>query len=217
MKRTEKLFNRLLTEGEREKYAHMRLRRQEHNQSLRSSLKGHISALNDGVVAIIITVMLLEVPFPTSPRSYGAFLWSILIFLVSFFVVADFWYENKRIFGMVREVDHPIMIVNFLFLAALSLVPVMTKWIMRETIGFAVLNYGIVYMLTLLLQHVLNIVIIRKRFEGYRGLLVKLILSRIGLVLACNVALMLAGWFFPKPIMVLYVALPILDFLQPGY
>ncbi len=217
MKQKEKLFSRLLTEDERVKYAHMRQRRQENDASLRKGLKGHLSTLNDGIVAIIITVMLLEIPFPSSPKDYGSFLWSILIFLVSFFVVADFWYENKRAFETIREVDHPIMIVNFLFLAALSLIPVMTKWIMREAVGFSVLNYGIAYMAVLLLHQILSIAIVRKRFEGYGGLLAKLILSRVGLVLAFNAALILLGWFFPRPIMVLYVALPILDFLQPGY
>ena len=111
----ETLFNRFLTESEQAKYDHMRQRREENNQTLRKNLKTHISTLNDGIVAIIITVMLLEIPFPTAPENYGSFLRAILIFLVSFFVVADFWYENKRVFETVKEVDHPIMIVNFLF------------------------------------------------------------------------------------------------------
>ena len=217
MNRKEKLFNRFLTEREKAKYAHMHQRREENDQSLGKSLRGHLSTLNDGIVAIIITVMLLDLPFPTSPGNYGPFLWAILVFLVSFFVVADFWYENKRAFETLREVDHPIMIFNFLFLASLSLIPVMTKWIMRETIGFSVLNYGIVYMTTLLLHQILYIMIVRKRFEGYGGLLGKLILAKVGFVLAFNVALILLGWFFPRPIMVLYIALPIMDFLQPGY
>ena len=213
----ETLFNRFLTESEQAKYAHMRQRREENNQTLRKNLKTHISTLNDGIVAIIITVMLLEIPFPTAPENYGAFLWAILIFFVSFFVVADFWYENKRVFETVKEVDHPIMIVNFLFLAALSLIPVMTKWIMRETIGFSVLNFGVVYMVTMLLQQILYITVVRGRFKGQEGLLFKIILSRIGLVLIPNIVLILLGWFFPKPIMVLYVVLPIVSFLQPGY
>ena len=216
MTKKEKLFNHFLTEREREKYAHVQERRNENRHLLRKNLKGHISTLNDGVVAIIITVMLLEIPFPTSPRNYGAFLWSIVIFLVSFFVVAGFWYENKRAFEKAREVDHPIMIVNFLFLASLSLIPVMTKWIMREAIGFSVMNYGVVHMVTLLLNEILYITIVRGRFRHYGGLLVKLILSRIGLVVVFDIALMWLGWYYPKPIMVLYLALPILNFLQPG-
>lgn len=216
MKRKEKLFNRLLTEPERAKYEHMRQRRRENEQSLRASLKGHLSTLNDGVMAIIITVMLLEIPFPTSSEGYGSFLWAILIFLVSFFVVAGFWYENKRAFELILEVDHPVMIVNFLFLAIVSLIPVMTKWIMRETVAFSVLNYGIVHMAALLLGEVLYMVIIRKRFEGNGGLLAKLMLSKMGLILAMNLALMLLGWFFPRPAVILYVMLPILRFLLPG-
>ena len=80
----QRLFERLLTEEEREKYAHMNQRRETNSEKLKSGLKGHLSTLNDGVIAIIITIMLLELPFP-SEVGYKSFLWAILIFFVSFF------------------------------------------------------------------------------------------------------------------------------------
>ncbi len=212
-------FDRLLkghlNEEELEKYNHMQQKRAENSESLKKSLLGHVSALNDGVVAIIITIMLLEIPFPETPARYPGFLWSIVVFLISFFIVADFWYENKRSFETAREVDHPVLILNFMFLASLALIPVMTKWILNRTDGFAVMNYGVIYLSTLILQNLLTFAIVRKRFQNHCGLFPKMTLSRIGVILILNVAMIVLGSRFPRQIIILYSLLPVLDFLQP--
>ena len=72
------------------KYEHMLEKRAENAEKLKSGMIGHLSALTDGVTAIFITVMMLEIPYPTSEKTYWGFLWSILVFLVSFFIIADF-------------------------------------------------------------------------------------------------------------------------------
>lgn len=57
------------------------------------ALKAHLDSLNDGIIAIIITIMVLEIPLPSQAAvSYHDFLKAIFIFGVSFFVVANFWY-----------------------------------------------------------------------------------------------------------------------------
>ncbi len=210
------LFQRMLTEEERGKYAHMNRRSEETREKLKTSLKSHLSTLNDGVIAIIITIMLLELPSPTE-AGYQGLLWAILVFFISFFVVADFWYENKRTFEIIDEVDHLTMILNFVFLAVLGLIPVMTKWIMRDTTCFAVVNYGVVYLLTLLVHNFLHFSVLRKRFRAHSKLFVKLTAARIAQVLIPNLLLIALGFFFPKIVMILYLALPVIGFLQPEY
>ena len=55
--------------------------------------KEHLDNLNGGMIAIILTVMVLEVPLPSQAGvSYRNFMGSIFILLVSFFVVANFLY-----------------------------------------------------------------------------------------------------------------------------
>ena len=210
------VFKHFLTESEIEKYEHMKIRRAEAGENLKSSLKNHLSTLNDGVAAIIITVMLLEIQFPSYEQRYISFVWSILVFVVSFFVVADFWYENKRVFEIIKKVDHAVMILNFAFLASLALLPVMTKWIMRQTTGLAVLNYGFIYLLTTLLHSALYFAALRKRFREEKKLFLKMVFCRTALVVIPNLLLMILGWSLPKPAMVLYLVLPIWSFLQPG-
>jgi uncharacterized membrane protein len=211
----EHLFARLLTPEEREKYAHMRQRRSEQRPTARKQLKDHLSTLNDGVIAIIITVMLLEIPIPAGRSEYGAFAWSIAVFFISFFVVADFWYENKKVFSLVDEAGHGFMILNFLFLAVLGLIPVMTKWIMNSAGGLAAVNYGAVYLLTLLAHFALYFTALRRRFRGHSGLFVKLVAFRLLTVLVPNLALIFLALRWPRPVVIAYVLLPLLSFLQP--
>lgn len=209
------LFERFLTPAEREKYDHMRRSRAARRPAARRELKDHLSTLNDGIIAIIITVMLLEIPYPADRAAYRDFGWAIAAFFVSFFVVADFWYENKKVFGLTGEIGHGLMLLNFLFLAVLGLIPVMTKWIMNRADGFAAANYGAVYLLTQLIHFAMYFSALRPRFREHRSLFLKLIAVRVLTVLVPNLALIALALRYPRIVVIAYVVLPVLSFLQP--
>ena len=175
----------------------------------------HLSTLNDGVIAIFITVMMLEIPFPTSERTYWDFVWSVLVFLVSFFIVADFWYDSKQIFEAVKEADHLVIVANFLFLASLALIPVATKWIMHEENRYSTVHFGAIYMLTSILLQFLYYSALRKRFRDNIGLFFIMILSRVGYLLGISALLMLISWFQPHWAVILYIILPVVSFFMP--
>jgi len=198
------------------KYDHMLEKRVENAEKLKSGMIGHLSALTDGVVAIFITVMMLEIPYPSSEKTYWGFLWSILVFLVSFFIIADFWYDNKAVFQSVREADHMVVVANFLFLAALALIPATTKWIMNEPNRYSAVNFGIVYFFTTLLQQFLYYAAVRKRFERHLKLFLVIMLTRIGYLLVINAALIVLAFFCPQWAIPLYIILPIVSFFRSG-
>lgn len=206
---------RNLDESSQEKLTHMQEKMDLNDENLKMSMKGSLSALNDGIIAIFITVMMLEIPFPSSPREYRSFVWSILIFFISFFVIANFWYENKRTFETMREADHPAVVVNFLFLAILALIPVMTKWILNDPERTAVISYGIVYFLTQLFSTLLYFTVVRKRFRNHMNLFFRITFSRIGFVMIVNLVLVILAWYFPRQTVYAYVLLPILSFFRP--
>ena len=206
---------RNVDENSQEKLRHMQEKMDQNDENLKKSMKGSLSALNDGIIAIFITVMMLEIPFPASSKEYGSFIWSILIFFVSFFVIANFWYENKRTFETMREADHPTVVVNFLFLAVLALIPVMTKWILNDPERTAVVNYGVVYFLTQMFSTLLYFTVVRKRFRNHMNLFFRITLSRIGFVMIINLILIIFAWYFPQQTVYAYVLLPILSFFRP--
>ena len=196
-------------------YEHVLEKRSEQPDKLKKEMTGHLSTLNDGVMAIFITVMMLEIPYPTTERSYFEFFWSVLVFLVSFFIIADFWYENKAVFQIVREADHIVVVANFLFLASLALIPVTTKWIINETNRAGALHFGAVYCLTTLLHQFLYYTAVRTRLKRHLRLLLHMMAGRIGFLLAVNASLMLVAWFQPKWAILLYIILPVIRFFMP--
>ena len=209
------LVERSLDDESKKKFEHMQKKRAENEENLKTSMIGHLSALNDGVIAIFITVMMLEIPYPTSKDEYFLFAKSILIFLVSFFIIADFWYNNKRIFEMIKEADHMVVVADFMFLAVLAIIPVTTKWIMNQGDMYGAVNFGIVYFLTLLMEQFLRYAALHKIFASHIDLFFKIVIARIGILVIINMVFIVLGYFFPQQAIFLYIVLPVVDFFRP--
>lgn len=112
--------------------------------------KQRLEAMSDGVIAIIITIMVLGIPLPLSAGKVDIlnFLLSIFIYFVSFIVTAAFWNQHHKAFSWIEDVDHRIVAANFLFLFFLSLIPLFTKWVIEnpgELLPAA--GYDILYLL----------------------------------------------------------------------
>jgi uncharacterized membrane protein len=96
--------------------------------------KSRLEAFSDGVIAIIITIMVLELKVPHGTnwediRPLGPVL---LGYLVSFIMIAIYWGNHHHLIQTVKEVNSKIIWANFHLLFWLSLVPVATAW-MGET------------------------------------------------------------------------------------
>jgi uncharacterized membrane protein/Zn-finger protein len=187
----------------------------EAEKSLLGKMKEHLDTFNDGVIAILITIMVLEIPFPSGATSYGTFLEDILIFLVSFFVVADFWYESHRTFASFEKAGHSVVVLDFLFLASLALVPVMTKWIMNDFSSRAVINYGMVYFLTTIFELLIFFGAHWHEAKKYLRQYIFTMVYRVIFIMALNVALMVLALYRPWIAMILYLLLPITSFFFP--
>jgi uncharacterized membrane protein len=100
-------------------------------------LKERLTAFSDGVLAIIITIMVLELKAPHSPE------WSALIplaptftaYALSFAYIAIYWNNHHHLLQATRRVNGVILWANTHLLFWLSLLPFSTAWL-SET-GFA--------------------------------------------------------------------------------
>ena len=214
-KRFDTPVHRDLTPEEEKKVLQIEEQMREADERSPALMKPHLETFNDGVIAIIITIMVLELPIPSGPEAYADFIKSIGLFFVSFFIVADFWYDHHRLFESVKEADHSIVILNFLFLAVLSLIPVMTKWILAGRNSWSVVAYGSVYLVVCIIQRVLQYVSLRDRFRGFENLFLYMFAKGACMVLIPNLLLIVLGWYYPKVVMPCYLVLPVLSFLQP--
>jgi uncharacterized membrane protein len=93
--------------------------------------KGRLEAFSDGVIAIIITIMVLELRAPEEP-TLAALRPLIPVFgayALSFLLVAIYWNNHHHMLHVARSVTGPILWANIHLLFWLSLFPFATAWI----------------------------------------------------------------------------------------
>ncbi|RZF66484.1 DUF1211 domain-containing protein [Sphingomonas populi] len=92
---------------------------------------GRVEAFSDGVIAIIVTIMVLELHPPISEGM--AKLWTLwpvfLAYVLSYAYVAIYWVNHHRLFGHATHVTNGLLWSNILLLFALSLVPFSTSYL----------------------------------------------------------------------------------------
>jgi uncharacterized membrane protein len=86
--------------------------------------------LSDGVFAISMTLLALEMRGPTTWTT-AAELWRVLApqldaYALSFLVIGVFWLAHRRFFAMILDADPPITVLNLTFLAMVCLLPAVT-------------------------------------------------------------------------------------------
>jgi uncharacterized membrane protein len=93
--------------------------------------KGRLEAFTDGVIAIILTIMVLEIQAPQGP-GWPALRAEIPIFLayaLSFVNVAIFWNNHHHMLHATERVDGRVLWANLFLLFWMSLVPLVIRWI----------------------------------------------------------------------------------------
>lgn len=89
-----------------------------------------VEAFSDGVMAIVITIMVLELHAPEAP-GIGPLLhlWPTLFaYVISYIYVAIYWVNHHRLFGHARKVTNGLVWSNIALLFALSLLPFTTAY-----------------------------------------------------------------------------------------
>lgn len=179
----------------------------------------HLQAFNDGVMAIIITIIVLEIQPAIHEVHYEQFIANIIVFLITFFVVADFWYDLHLAFSYyIFKPTKTIAILAFFFLADLSLLPVMTKWIMAESSTFAVANFGIVFLIAKILEYLIQYFGAKKtaKYSQIMNIIIsRSFIRKVAVTLFLNVILIVLSLFIPRIAMILYLVIPVTSFLFP--
>ena len=122
--------------------------------------KGRLEAFSDGVIAIIITIMVLEIKVPQgeSVAALRPLLPVFLSYVLSFLYVGIYWNNHHHMLHATTRVTGPILWANLHLLFWLSLFPFATGWMGQNHFGllptalygFVLLMAGIAYFL---LQH----------------------------------------------------------------
>ncbi|MBN8737292.1 MAG: DUF1211 domain-containing protein [Xanthomonadales bacterium] len=181
--------------------------------------KGRMEAFTDGVIAVIITIMVLELKLPHEP-TWKAMLADFPVFLsyvLSFTYVGIYWNNHHHMLQMVTRVSGRVLWANLFFLFWLSLFPFTTSWLneahpIPAPVPTAV--YGIVLLLAALSWVPLLRALIAANGGGKSGLGEalkgdwKVVISPIGYVVGIALA-----FFAPILSCVIYAAVAALWFI----
>ena len=93
--------------------------------------KNRLEAFSDGVIAIIITIMVLELKLPAGDGlSDLLVLWpTLLAYFISFLFISIYWINHHLIFQMAESINVKILWCNIAWLFFMSFFPFATAWV----------------------------------------------------------------------------------------
>jgi uncharacterized membrane protein len=109
--------------------------------------KGRLEAFSDGVVAILITILVLEfrVPDGADWQSLGPMLPTFLTYVLSFVFIGIYWNGHHHMLQLTTRINGRILWANLVLLFWLSLVPFVTAWMAKTHLAPApTALYGVV-------------------------------------------------------------------------
>lgn len=105
-----------------------------------------LEAFSDGVIAVIITIMVLELHVPHQDGLAG--LWSVAprfgVYTISFMMVGIYWINHHELLRRTEEVDQKVLWANLVFLFTLSVIPYFVDYLDEKLFSpFATVLYEI--------------------------------------------------------------------------
>ena len=144
--------------------------------------KVRLEAFSDGVIAIIITIMVLElkVPHTDSLEALISLLPVFLSYILSFLYVGIYWNNHHHMLHTAKSINGSILWANLHLLFWLSLIPFVTAWMGENNFGkWPIVFYGIILIMnalaytilakTLVLHHGKNSLIALAMGKDWKG------------------------------------------------
>ena len=128
-----------------------------------------IEAFSDGVIAIIITIMVLElkVPEAVGPSELKPLLPVFLNYVLSFIYVGIYWNNHHHMFHSTKQVTGGMMWANLYLLFWLSLIPFTTAWVGQNHLAeIPTATYGFVLLMAAIAYYILQRTIIAQQGPG---------------------------------------------------
>ena len=112
-----------------------------------------LEAFSDGVLAIILTIMVLELEPPESydMEAIAKVFPSFVIYFISFLYIGIYWIGHHNLFKLSEKVNGKVLWANLLLLFWLSLIPFTTNWVGEDDFGLdaaPVIVYGFVLLMS---------------------------------------------------------------------
>lgn len=93
--------------------------------------KSRLEAFTDAVIAIVMTILVLELARPKSDGLNGLInlLPQLGVYLISFLILAIYWINHHHLFLSIKKINGQILWINIAFLFIISLIPIFSNWV----------------------------------------------------------------------------------------
>ena len=178
--------------------------------------KGRLEAFGDAVIAIIITIMILELhpPEEASIIALKAIAPKFLSYILSFIILAMYWNNHHHLFQAVKRVNGAVLWANLHLLFWLSLIPFVTAWLGEtglESIPIAL--YGIVLTLSAIAYTILirTLITLHGQDSGIAQAIGRDMKGKLSV--ACYLIAIAGAFIYPLGAIILYVLVAALWFI----
>jgi uncharacterized membrane protein len=182
-------------------------------------MKERVVMLGDAIIAIIITIMVLDLPIKLTQSGnieMELLFRSIGIYFISFCFVGNLWYQTAQVFNLVEKIKNKDFVVYMILMFFLSLVPAFTRLLIEDTNREIVLMYGLLtFIVTIFLQILLNSLEqqINENKKVNEGIQKKIRVKNRGAFIF-RIFILILAYFYPQLGLIVYLGLPIFGFLQ---
>lgn len=170
--------------------------------------KSRLEAFSDGVIAVIITIIVLEfkVPEGTDLASLLALAPTFFSYVLSFIFVAIYWNNHHHMLHTVKKVNGAMLWANMHLLFWLSLVPFATAWMAEHHFStWPTVVYGVLLLMSAIAFTILQTTVIRLHGRG------STLATAVGndikgkVSILCYAAAIVAAFYLPLISLCLYV------------
>ena len=119
----------------------------------------------DAIIAIIITVLVLKIPQPTSPTLEGILeLQTMYVaYFISFLILYNIWHANHNLLQLVDTIDNISLWIYGIMTFFISLLPYFTTWLAKDIYSIpAETIFGLIFILT----HILYVLATREIYKS---------------------------------------------------
>ncbi|WEV70890.1 TMEM175 family protein [Lactobacillus sp. ESL0785] len=184
---------------------------------LSHSMKKRFDTFVDAILAIVITIMALELPQINSKNyALNNVLVAVLVYFVSFCFVGSIWYQLARTSDEVKQISKKIMLLELMMVFIISLIPNLTMAMVANATKYTVMLYGMTLLIVESLMRIVSFSTLKKRYSNTADF-IRSYLDILGSfthgTFLLNIVLLILGWFYPKIAMGFYLLIPVRSFL----
>ncbi|WP_018164773.1 TMEM175 family protein [Streptococcus henryi] len=172
--------------------------------------------LSDAIIAIIMTILVLEIEAPTNSTELFNFFKEISLFLVSFMLLINIWYRRTKIVLRTEITKLESLLFDVIAHALMSLFPLAVKTLVAyEDEWLSVLFFGLLNMLVITLINMIPVIEMGHNWEKGQlsGYIHQFFRRRVWLTILFNLAAIAIAYFLGHYGTYFYLILPFADFL----